>query len=206
MKRCVMACLWAVAVAGIVAAGEFNAERNIGDDAPAWKALPGTDGKQHSLADLKDKDAVIVVFTCNSCEVATDYEDRIIAFSKKHAAPGSKVALVAINVNKIPADSLEKMKERAKSKGFPFPYLFDETQKIAKDYGAAFTPEFFVLDKARKIAYMGSMDDNSDAATAKEHYLEDALAAVLEGKKVSKTETNAIGCRIRFAREKRKSE
>src|SRR5262249_22000186 len=112
-----------LALAAPAAAGQFNKKLSPGDAAPAWKDLPGTDGNKHSLADLKDKDVVVVVFTCNSCPVADAYEDRIIEFSKKHAAPDSKVALVAINVNTVPEDRLDKMKVRAKEKGFAFPYL-----------------------------------------------------------------------------------
>src|SRR5947209_5895001 len=85
-------------------AGEFNKQLKIGDPAPAWKDLPGTDGKNHSLADLSAKNVVVVVFTCNSCPIAMEYEDRLLAFSRKHSGPDSKVALVAINVNKIPED------------------------------------------------------------------------------------------------------
>ncbi|MDB5390833.1 MAG: Alkyl hydroperoxide reductase and/or thiol-specific antioxidant family (AhpC/TSA) protein [Planctomycetaceae bacterium] len=116
----------------------------IGDVAPVWTDLPGVDDKKHSLAELKDKPVVVVVFTCNSCPVSNDYEDRVIAFAKKHA---DRVAVVAINVNTIPEDRLAKMQERAKEKKYPFPYLYDETQKIGKAYGAVFTPEFFVMDK-----------------------------------------------------------
>jgi len=78
-----------------------------------------------------------VVFTCNSCPVATDYEDRILAFSKKYAGPDGKVGLVAINVNRLPEDRLPKMRERAAARGFDFPYLYDETQKIGRQFGAA---------------------------------------------------------------------
>ena len=146
----------------VAEAGKYNETLNIGDPVPAWKDLPGVDGKTHSLADLKDKDVVILVFTCNSCPVATDYEDRIIALAKKYAGADAKAALVAINVNKIDEDRLPKMKERSDAKGFPFPYLFDESQQIAKSYGAITTPEFFVLDRDRKVVYMGGMDDNSN--------------------------------------------
>src|SRR5690348_11908227 len=123
----VMACV----VAGMIStasAGEFNTVRSIGDAAPAWEKLPGTDGQTHSLSDLTDKKLVVVVFTCNSCPVASDYEDRIIEFAKKHA---SDVGVVAINVNNVPEDKPEKMKERAEKKKFPYPYLHDTTQKIA---------------------------------------------------------------------------
>jgi peroxiredoxin len=181
-------------------AGEFNKKINIGDPAPAWKGLPGADGKTHSLDDLKDKEVVVVVFTCNSCPIANDYEDRLIGFAKKHAAADSKVALVAINVNTIPDDRLDKMKQRAEKKKYNFPYLYDETQKIAVDFGATYTPEFFVLDKNRKVVYMGAMDDKSNEKEATQNYLEPAVEAALKGQKAPMGETLARGCMIRFKR------
>ncbi len=194
-----------VAVSAVPAwAGKYNDVLNIGDPAPAWKDLVGVDGKKHSLADLADKEVVVVVFTCNSCPVATDYEDRILAFSKKYAGADSKVALVAINVNKVPEDLLPEMRERAESKGFDFPYLFDETQQIGRDFGANFTPEFFVLDKDRKIAYMGGMDDSSLEDMVKINYLEPAVKAVLAGNAPETAEAPAIGCRVRYERQRRK--
>jgi peroxiredoxin len=184
-------------VASFSLAGEFNSTLNIGDTGPAWKSLPGVDRKEHSLADLDAMKPVVVVFTCNSCPIATDYEDRIIAIAKKFA---DQVNFVAINVNRVPEDSLAKMKTRAEAKRFPYPYLFDESQQIAKDYGAVFTPEFFVLNADRKIVYMGGLDDNSDASQVKAKYLEPAIGAVLKGAKPETQETAARGCRIRFAR------
>lgn len=184
-----------------VNAGEYNSTLNIGDAAPEWKDLPGVDEKKHSLADLKDKPVVVVVFTCNSCDVSTDYEDRIIAFAKKYA---EQVAVVAINVNTIPADRLPKMQERAKAKNYPYPYLFDESQKIGKAFGAVFTPEFYVLNKERKVVYMGGLDDNSSPEFVKMKYLEPAVEAVLKGEKPAITETAAIGCRVRYVSDRRK--
>lgn len=180
-------------------AGEFNTTLSIGDSAPAWKNLPGVDGNEHSLDDLKQR-VVVVIFTCNSCPIAKDYEDRIIALHKKYA---EQVAVVAINVNRIPDDSLPKMKRRAEEKKFTFPYLFDESQQIAKNYGATFTPEFFILDQSRKIVYMGGMDDNSDPAQVKTNYLEPAIEAALAGKKPAIAETVARGCRIRYVPDRR---
>jgi peroxiredoxin len=177
-------------------AGEFNKTLSVGDAAPAWKDLPGTDGKKHSLADHAEK-VVVVVFTCNSCPVAESYEDRVIAFAEKYK---DKVAVVAINVNTIPDDRLDAMKKRAAKKRVPFEYLYDETQKIAHDYGATFTPEFFVLTKDRKVAYMGAMDDKTKADEVKEKYLEAALDAVLKGDKPAKVETVAHGCLVRYKR------
>lgn len=186
-----------------VPAGEFNDKLKIGDPAPAWEGLPGVDGKKHALADLKDKDVVVVVFTCNSCPIAVIYEDRIIDLAKKHAGPQGKVAVVAINVNTIEEDRLPGMKERAKEKGFNFPYLYDETQKIAKDYGANYTPEFFVLNKERKVVYMGAMDNKTNPTEATINYLEPAVQAALKGAKAKPEETLARGCRIRFNKPKR---
>lgn len=185
-------------------AGEYNLVLSIGDAAPAWSGLPGVDGKMHALADLADKEVVVVVFTCNSCPAAQLYEDRIIALAKKHAGRDGKAAVVAINVNTIEEDLLPAMQERAKQKKYPFPYLFDESQKIGKAYGASFTPEFFVLDKARKVVYMGALDDKLDPAEAKVNYVEAGIAAALAGKKAEQAETIARGCRVRYAKERRK--
>lgn len=187
-------------LAGTAIGGEYNDVLKIGDAAPAWNNLPGVDGRPHSLVDLKDKKVVVVVFTCNSCPAARDYEDRIIELAKS----SDEVAVVAINVNRIPDDSIEKMTERAKLKSFPYPYLFDETQQTAKQYGANFTPEFFVLDAERKVVYMGSMDDHSEPKLAKQLYLRDAVAATLAGNKPEVAETLARGCRVRYARESRR--
>ena len=184
-------------------AGEYNQVLSIGDRAPAWKDLPGVDDKKHSLAELDEKELVVVVFTCNSCPIATDYEDRIIEIAKQYGGPEGKVGLVAINVNRVEEDRLPKMKERAETKGFPFPYLYDESQKIAKEYGATFTPEFFVLDRDRKVAYMGGMDDSSKPAQVKQHYLKAAIESLLEGDVPETPETTAIGCRIRYSRDRR---
>lgn len=198
----ILACFFAFLVS--VPAGEFNKKLNIGDPAPVWTDIPGTDGKKHSLTDFKNKDALVLLFTCNSCPVAIAYEDRVIAFAKKHVNEKTAVGMVAVNVNLQEEDRLPKMQDRAKNKGFTFPYLFDESQRMAREYGAMFTPEVFVLDKTRKIAYMGAIDDKAPPNVAKVAYLEDAIAAVLKGEKPAKTETLAAsGCRIKFDRAKR---
>jgi peroxiredoxin len=203
-RQSALAIICWLSVALCAQAGQFNSILNIGDPAPAWKDLPGVDGKRHSLADLTERDLVVVVFTCNSCPIASDYEDRIIAFAKKYCGRGQKAALVAINVNTVEEDLLPHMKERATSKGFPYPYLFDQSQNIGKAYGALFTPEFFVLDKDRKIAYMGAFDDNVEPTKTKHIYLEPAVEAVLKGAKASPAETQASGCLIRYARARRR--
>src|SRR5687768_3607404 len=143
-----------LAAASPLTAGEYNEVLSIGDAAPPWEDLPGADDDVHSLADLADKDVVVVVFTCNSCPVAVEYEDRLVAFADEYAGQGSRVAVVAINCNKIDEDRLPAIKERRAAKGFHFLYLHDESQQIGRDYGAVFTPEFFVLNRDRQVVYM----------------------------------------------------
>jgi peroxiredoxin len=184
-------------------AGEFNSKLNIGDKAPAWEELPCVDGERHSLAEQEKAKLVLVVFTCNSCDVAAGYEDRIVEFAKRRK---DDVAVVAINVSVKPADTLEEMRKRAERKKFPFPYLFDKSQEIGRIYGANFTPEFFLLDADRKIIYMGGMDDSTYADRVKERYLDNAVNAALAGRPPSPAETAPRGCRIRYRRSWRPEE
>lgn len=188
-------------VATTAHAGEFNEVLSIGDTAPAWKDLPGTDGKSHSIGDLTKADVVVVVFTCLSCPTATDYEERINALTKKYA--DGSVAVVAICVNRVEADKLPVLTKRVEEKKLAFHFLYDESQKIAKDYGAIFTPEFYVLNRDRKVVYMGAMDDSTDAAGVKTRYLEDAIVVAKKGGKLAVTETIARGCRVRYVRERK---
>jgi peroxiredoxin len=183
--------------------GKYNKQLSIGDAAPDWKALEGTDGQKHSLSDLADKQVIVICFTCNTCPYAVDYEDRLIALTKKFAADGSKCALVAINANKVKEDLLPAMRERTQSKGFNFPYLHDETQQVARSYGATFTPEFVVLNKDRKVVYLGAMDDSADGKKVTKRYIEDAVAATLAGKTPETAETPAVGCAVRYVRERK---
>ena len=197
MVRIVSALLIAALVVVSANAGEFNKKLKIGDAAPTFSSLPGTDDKDHSLADYKS-DVVVVVVTCNHCPVAVAYEDRLIELAKKFKG---KADVVAINVNTIEADRLPKMKERASEKGFNFSYLFDESQKIGRELGATVTPEFFVLNKGRKIVYMGAFDDNMDAKKAKENYVEAAIEATLKGETPAKAETRARGCGVQYKKQ-----
>jgi peroxiredoxin len=188
-------------IGATVSAGEYNEVMSIGDRAPDWKDLPGTDGKSHSLADLKDRNVVVLVFTCASCPTAVDYEARINALAK--SAADRKVAVVPVSVNRVAADQLPALTKRVREQGFAFHYLYDESQKIARDHGAIFTPEFFVFDKDRKLVYMGALDDSTDPAGVKVKYVEDAIAAALRGERPAVTETIGRGCRVRYARERR---
>lgn len=185
-----------------VIAGTYNPDRAIGDVVPAWKDLPGTDGRLHSWNDVADRDAVVVAFTCNSCPYAVDYERRIDDLARKHAGKDARVAVIAINSNLIPEDAPEAMKRRAEERGFSFPYLFDASQEVAKSFGAVRTPEFFVLDRERRIVYMGGFDDSTKPADVKKRHVEDAVEAVLAGREVAVKETAPVGCLIRFDRKR----
>ena len=189
------ALLAAILAAGAAQGGKYNAKLSIGDAGPSFKGLPATDGKSYGLDDFKGKELLVLVVTCNHCPYAIDYEDRVIALAQKYA---DKVAVVAVSVGLGKEDRLDKMKERAKTKGFPFVYLHDETQAMGRALGAVATPEFVVLDKSRKVAYLGALDDDDDPSKVKQKHLEKALDALLAGKKPAVAETRAIGCAIEY--------
>ena len=191
----------AVAVAAVVilsaTSGSYAAKLQIGDPAPDWSGIVGVDDKDHSLSEYKRAKIVVVVFTCNHCPVAVAYEDRLIQLQKDYRKHG--VRFVAVNVNNNPPiDRLEGMKVRAEEKRFNFPYLYDSSQKIGHDYGATVTPHVFALDKDRKIAYMGAIDDSKDEKKVTEHCLRDALDALLAGKEPPKPVTKQFGCTVKY--------
>lgn len=190
-----LGCLLGLLAFGSCAVAEQRGVK-VGDPAPDWKGIIGVDDKQHSLADYKDAKAIVLVFTCNHCPVAVAYEDRLIQLQKDYKDKG--VQVIAVNVNNIPEDRLDKMKERAAQKGFNFPYIYDSSQKMGHDYGAKVTPHVFILDGQRKIAYIGSIDDNMDVKKASKHYVREALDALLAGKSPAVAETKAFGCSIKY--------
>lgn len=171
----------------------------IGDKALPFN-LSGVDGKSHSLAEYSGKNALAVIFSCNHCPYVRAWEDRMVQVQADYGMKG--VQLIAINANdasKYPDDSFEKMKERAKEKHFNFPYLHDESQQIARAYGAERTPEVFLFDKAGTLTYHGAIDDNYDDPKAvKVKFLREALDATLNGKVPTKTETKPVGCTIKW--------
>jgi peroxiredoxin len=168
----------------------------VGDAAPKFADLAGVDDKKHSLDDFAAAKAIAVVFTCNTCPVAVAYEDRLIEYQKDYADKG--VQLVAINVNNVESDRLPAMKTRATEKGFEFPYLYDPTQKSAREYGAEVTPHVFLLDSERKLAYVGPVDDNMDDPAGAKPLLRQATDAVLEGKAPEVTQEKPVGCGIKY--------
>ncbi len=174
---------------------------SIGDEAADF-SLKGTDDKMHSLSQYKEAKGFIVIFTCNHCPYAKAYEERIVALDAKFKPLGYPV--IAINPNDAavqPEDSFELMKVRAKEKGFTFPYLVDEGQKIFPQYGATKTPHVFVLQKENGkniVKYIGAIDNNHEnPSDVTEKYVEAAVDALLKNETVKQTETVAIGCTIK---------
>lgn len=174
----------------------------VGDAAVDFN-LKNVDGKMVTLKDFQSSKGVIVVFTCNTCPYSQAYEQRIIDLHKTFASKGYPV--VAINPNdpvKQPGDSFDKMIERSKDKGYPFPYLFDETQNVATAYGATRTPHVYLLQKTStgfQVAYIGAIDDNVETpSAAKNRYVEAAIESLSQGKTPTVTSTKAIGCTIKW--------
>jgi peroxiredoxin len=173
----------------------------VGDMAKGFE-LKNLKGEMFSLNQIKNAKGFVVIFTCNHCPYAVAYEDRILAIDKKYKKLGYPVVAVNPNDSTIaPEDSWSKMKVRAQEKGFTFPYLLDEEQTVYKRFGATRTPHVYVMNKGDEgptIEYIGAIDDNyADASKVKEKYLENALDALLEGKKPKPNFTKAIGCTIK---------
>jgi peroxiredoxin len=186
-------------------AGKFNRKLNVGDAAPTFEKLPGIDGKMHSLDLYKDSKAVVIVFLCNHCPVAVAYEQRLIDFALEYQETKG-VAVIAVSVSHRPEDALDKMKEHAVAKKFPFTYIHDASQDIGRNYGATATPHVFVLDKARKVAYMGAFDDSINPGKVETQYVRDAVEAILAGKQPEIGESRQIGCAIEYEKKKAPAE
>lgn len=172
----------------------------IGHTKPSWQDLPGVDGKNHSLVDLQDKKIIVIAITCNHCPIAREYFERLKQFSQEQCGPKSDVALVAISISHMESDKLEQMKELSQREGFNFPYLRDESQLIGKALGAAVTPQFFVLDRNRTLVYRGPWDDQINHTKVKTHYVEDAVAALRNGKSPLVADVHSTGCAIQYER------
>lgn len=175
----------------------------VGDKATDF-SLRNIDGTMVTMGDFEDVNGIIVIFTCNHCPYSVLYEDRIIELDKKYKEKGFPV--VAINPNdpvKQPEDSYENMIIRADEKGFTFPYLWDNGQRITKVYGASRTPHVFLLEKIDSdyfVRYIGAIDDNSKSPVdVEEKFVENAIDALLTGEKPDPDFTKAIGCTIKWA-------
>jgi thiol-disulfide isomerase/thioredoxin len=181
-------------------AGKYNKVVSVGDKAPTFSGLPAIQhGEQVSvsLPDLKE-DVVVVVFLANHCPVVKAYEDRLIEFTKDYKNKGVRV--VGIAVSTMDEDKLPGIKNYMKEKGSNYTYAYDESQEIGRAYGATRTPQFFVLNKDRKICYTGAMDDSQDEGKVTKTYLKDAVDAVLKGETPAVDETRAVGCGVSYNR------
>ena len=173
----------------------------LGSQAPDFNLL-GIDEKKYSLSSFTDKKALIVIFSCNHCPYVQAYEDRIKQIQNEYQHKG--VEVIAINSNEdkgYPEDSFDNMKKRAAEQKFNFLYLRDEDQSVARAYDATHTPEIFVFDGDRKLAFHGKIDDNwQEPNKVKNHYLKSALDELLAGQEISVPETFTIGCTIKWKR------
>ena len=183
------------------AASALAAAVKIGDPMPKTDAqLVSTSGKTLSVADAAGDKGTLVIFTCNHCPYVKKWESRTVAIANEFAAKG--VGVVALNSNdpsRYEGDSLEGMRERAKSAGMQYPYVVDEGSRLAKAFGAQRTPEVFLFNAEGRLVYHGTIDDYVENASGVEkHYLRDALSALVEGREIPAAETKALGCGIKF--------
>ncbi len=187
-----------ICVVMFVAANPVKNGYGVGDVATDFK-LKNVDGNMVSLADFKDAKGYVVIFDCNTCPYSKAYNQRIIDLNQKYAAMGFPV--ITINANEGSGDSYSEMVRIANKKKYKFPYLYDESQEVAKAYGATNTPHVFVLSKDLKVSYMGAIDDSPrNAAGVTKRYVEDAVDALLKGTIIPVTKTKAIGCGIKWKR------
>ena len=171
---------------------------NLGETIPGF-SLPATDGKTYSNADFA-ANATVVMFWCNHCPYVIPNQQRVIDMQREFASQGVKFAAICANNSAShPEDSFENMKKRAEQMGYNFPYLHDDSQEVAKEFGAQRTPEVFLFDSDGKLRYHGRIDDNyDDASRARSHDLRNAIAAVLAGQDPDPAETGAVGCTIKW--------
>src|SRR5712691_6507816 len=163
--------------------------------------LPATDGNSYNARTvLAIAKALIVVFTCNHCPYAQAWEDRLNQIVHDYDPQGVHMLAISSNdVSRYPADSFEKMAERAKQKKFVFPYMYDESQQIARAYGAERTPELFIFDASGILRYHGAPDDNyEDESAVKHRHAREALNDILAGKDVTMPETRPVGCTMKW--------
>jgi peroxiredoxin len=166
----------------------------VGTEAPTF-SLPDTDGVEHSPGDAP---ATLVVFTCNHCPYALAWHDRLIAVARDH--PDVKVLAISSNdAERYPGDSYEKMQERVQADGgWPMPYLYDETQEVARAYGARTTPDCFLIDAEGRVVYRGAPDADHEDPSQNASWLRDAIDAVLNGEAPANAETTPVGCSIKW--------
>lgn len=172
----------------------------LGTPAPDFR-LPDSDGRTVARDDFAAAPGLLVAFICNHCPFVKHIRAGLAQFGRDYAARG--LAIVAINANdaaKYPADSPEKMREEARDAGYVFPYLYDETQAVARAFDAACTPDFFLYDRSRSLVYRGQFDASrpGNDVPVSGADLRAACDAVLDGRPVPEPQTPSIGCNIKW--------
>jgi peroxiredoxin len=173
---------------------------NLGDGAAAF-TLPDTGGTDWSLNGDEAAPATVVVFTCNHCPYALAWHDRLMQVARDYADRDIRFLAISSNdAERYPADSYEAMRRRVSAEPWPMPYLYDESQEVARGYGAQTTPDVFVFDGDGKLAYRGAPDADYDDPSQNAAFLRDALDAVLAGETPARAETRPVGCSIKWKR------
>jgi len=172
----------------------------LGTQAPAFR-LPDTNGTIVSLTDFKSANGLVIVFMCNHCPYVKHIRSGLAQLARDYQARNVKVVGISSNdVANYPQDSPAKMKVEAKEAGYIFPYLYDETQEVAKAYRAACTPDIYLFDSGQRLVYRGQFDSsrpgNNLPATGKD--LRAAIDALLAGEPISTEQTPSIGCNIKW--------
>jgi thiol-disulfide isomerase/thioredoxin len=205
MRKSLLSLAVLALVVSPVFAGKYNKALSIGDKAPTFDGIPavsGTEDTSLTLSDIKD-DVVVVAFLANHCPAVVATEDRVIDLANKFKGKGVKLVGLSVTTagGQKQQDDIAGIKSRYKEKPYNFVYGYDESQKLGKAYGATATPTFIVLDKDRKVRYIGAFDDSvMDEAKVSKTYVKDAVEAVLAGKEVTVTETKAPGCGISYGK------
>ena len=170
-----------------------------GDPAPDF-SLPGVDGATHTLHEFDEKRFLLVVFWCNHCPYVQAWESRMIDLGRRFGPKGVGVVLINANDDKsYPDDRLERMVERSRGKGYPFPYLRDDSQETAHAYGALVTPHPMLFGPDRRLLFQGRIDDQHDRPEAVRHrYLEEALEAAVAGRPITQPELPVLGCSVKW--------
>ena len=170
-----------------------------GDPAPAF-SLPGVDGKTYRLADYAKDPFLLVVFWCNHCPYVQAWEGRMIDIGRRYLPKGVRIVLINSNdARAYPEDNFQSMARRAQEKRYPFPYLQDETQEVARAYGALVTPQPMLFDSQRRLLFQGRIDnDHQHPERVTERYLERALDQALSGTPVQPSELPVVGCTVKW--------
>ncbi len=178
---------------------KYTPPGELGSQCPDFH-LPGTDQKMHSLEHYSKGPALLVMFICNHCPYVLAIQDRLIQLGKEMIPRGLQIVAISSNDGvKYPADSFEKMQERAQTKNYPFPYLYDESQSVAKKFGAVCTPDFFLYDQNLKLVYRGRLDDSwKDPQQVTRQELKSAIEKLLAQQEVPSQQYPSMGCSIKW--------